>query len=125
MLAGDRDGAAIARRQQRILVLCATVPDRADRVDHMLCGQPVAAGDLRVAGGAAAERAAFGEQLRTRRAMDRAIDASAAKQRGVGGVDDGIDRKRGDVGDDDLELRVADAACAVVILRRPTAATRA
>ena len=42
--------------------------------------------------------------------MDRAIDPTAAKQRGVGGVDNGIDAQAGDVGDDDLQPRRAELA---------------
>jgi hypothetical protein len=34
--------------------------------------------------------AAFGQKLGTSRAMDRAIDTTAAEQRIVGGVDDGV-----------------------------------
>jgi hypothetical protein len=34
--------------------------------------------------------------------MDRAIDAAPAEQRGIGGVDDGIDIQPGDVACDDL-----------------------
>ena len=56
------------------------------------------------------QRAAFGEQLGPRGAMDRAIDAAAAEQRGIGGVDDGVNAKRGDVGDDDFEPRRTDLA---------------
>jgi hypothetical protein len=52
--------------------------------------QPVALGDFGVAGLAAMERAAFGEQLRSGCAMDRAVDAAAAQQRGIRGVDDGV-----------------------------------
>jgi hypothetical protein len=33
---------------------------------------------------------AFHHQLRTRRAMDRAIDAASAEQRAIRGVDDGV-----------------------------------
>jgi hypothetical protein len=50
----------------------------------------VALGDLGVAGLAATKGAAFGEQLRPGRAMDRAIDAASAEQRGIRGVDDGV-----------------------------------
>jgi hypothetical protein len=39
--------------------------------------------------------------------MDRAIDPAAAQQRRVRGVDDRVDRERGDVGDDDLQSRRA------------------
>ena len=51
----------------------------------------------------AAKRAALRDQLPPRRAMDRAVDTSPAEQRGVGGVDDGVDGKFGDVGLKDLE----------------------
>jgi len=50
------------------------VPDGADGVDHVFRRQAIAAGDLRVAGRAAAERAALAQQLRARRAMDGAVD---------------------------------------------------
>ena len=69
--------------------------------------QPIAARDLGRAGLAAAERPAFGEQLRSRRAMDRAIDAAAAEQRAVRRVDDRVDVERGDVGHHDFKARAA------------------
>ena len=56
------------------------------------------------------ERAAFGQQLRPGRTMDRAVDATTAKQRGVGSVDDGIDAQAGDVGDDDFQPRRTELA---------------
>ena len=61
-----------------------------DRMDHMPRRQPISAGDLGIAGRATIERAAFGEQFGPGRAMDRAIDAAAAEQRRVRGVDDGV-----------------------------------
>ncbi len=64
--------------------------------------QQVAAGDLGVAGGAAIEGAAFGEELRTGGAVDRAVDPAAAKQRRVRGIDDGVKAEGGDVRDDNL-----------------------
>ena len=42
--------------------------------------------------------------------MDRAVDAAAAEQRGVRGVDDGVNAQRRDVGDDDFQPRRADLA---------------
>jgi hypothetical protein len=45
--------------------------------------QPIALGELGVTGLAAVEQAALLEQLRPRRAMDRAIDAAATEQRRV------------------------------------------
>jgi hypothetical protein len=52
--------------------------------------KPVTLGNFGIAGRAAAKRAAFGEQLRSGGAMDCAIDASSTEQRGICGVDDGI-----------------------------------
>ena len=84
------DGAGVARGQQCILALAAAVPDRAHGMDHMPRRQPIAQGDFGAAGLAAMEAAAFGEKFGSRRAMDRAIDAAAAEQRRVRGVDDGV-----------------------------------
>ncbi len=72
--------------------------------------QPIASGDLGVTGLAAMERAAFGQELRPGPAMDRAIDAAAAEQRRVRGVDDGVNAQAGDVGNNDFQPRLADLA---------------
>jgi hypothetical protein len=72
--------------------------------------QPIAIGDFGVAGLAAMEGAAFGEQLRPCRAMDRAVDTASAKQRTIRGVDDGVNAQAGDVGDDDFKPRRAELA---------------
>ena len=42
--------------------------------------------------------------------MDRTIDAAPAEERGVGGVDDGVNAQCGDVGNDDFQPRLADLA---------------
>src|SRR5262249_28205116 len=94
--------------EQLFLALVAPAPDRTDRVDHVLGDKPVTARDLGRAGLAAAERAALAEQLRTGGAVDRAIDAAAAKKRAVCRVDDGVDVERGDVGAADVDTRGAD-----------------
>jgi hypothetical protein len=39
--------------------------------------------------------------------MNRAIDPTAAQQRRIGGVDDGVNAKRCNVSDDDFQPRVA------------------
>ena len=88
----------------------AAMPDRADGVNHMPRRQPITLGDLGVAGLAAMQRAAFGQQFRPGRAMDRAIDAAAAEQRGVRRVDDGVNAQRRDVGNDDFQPRRAELA---------------
>ena len=72
---------AIAGRQQLLLALAAAVPDRTDGVNDVLGRQPITPRDLGGAGRAAAERSAFDKQFRSRGAMDRAVDATAAEQR--------------------------------------------
>jgi hypothetical protein len=91
MNVAEFDGAGVTGRKRVVFTLAAAAPDRTDSMDHMPCRQPIASGDFGVAGFAATERAAFCQQLRSRRAVDLAVDATAAKQRGVGGVDNGID----------------------------------
>ncbi len=99
---------AIAGGEQLFLARGAAAPDRADRVNHVLGRQPIAAGDLGAAGLAAAERFAFGSQLRTGGAVNGAIHAAAAEQRAVCRIDDRVERKRRDVGDADNKPRRAD-----------------
>jgi hypothetical protein len=82
--------AAITGRQRLVLALAAAVPDRSDGMNDMPRRQLVARSDPGAAGLAAAKRAAFGEQLRSGGTMNRAIDAAAAEQRSIRGVDDGI-----------------------------------
>ena len=104
------DGAGVAGGKRVIFTLAAAVPDRTNGMDHMRRRQPITPGDFGVASAAAMERAAFRQQLRPGRAVDRAIDPAAAKQRGVGGVDNGIDAQASDVGDDDLQPRRTELA---------------
>jgi hypothetical protein len=49
-------------------------------MNYMPCRQTITFGDFGAAGLAAMERAAFGQQLRPGRAMDRTIDAATAEQ---------------------------------------------
>jgi hypothetical protein len=49
-------------------------------MNHMPRRKPVTSGDLGAAGLAAVQRAAFGEKLRARGAMDGAVDAATAEQ---------------------------------------------
>src|SRR5689334_995238 len=97
------DGPTIAGCQLLILAAVAAVPDRPDRMDYMLCRQPIAFGDLGAAGLAAAKDAALFEKPRAGAAMNRAVDAAATKQRRVGGVDDGVNAQCGNVGDDNFQ----------------------
>ena len=67
-------------------------------------------GDLGIAGLAAVQHAAFKNKLRPRGPMDRTIDTTAAQQRRIGGVDDGVNAKRCNISDDDFQPRVAELA---------------
>ena len=73
------------------------MPYRADGMKDPSGGQAEAGRGFGLAGGAAIEFAAGFEQLRTSRAMDGSIYASAAEERFVGSVDDGIDGELSDV----------------------------
>jgi hypothetical protein len=104
------DRADVARRQRLIFALASAVPHGSDGMNDMPRRQAVAFGDFGAAGLAAIERAAFGQQFGSRRAMDRTIDAATAEQRRVGGVDDGVNAQRRDIGDNDFQPRRADLA---------------
>ena len=97
------NGTAIARCEEFIFTKPAALPDGADRMDDMPCGKPITAGDLRLSRGAAVKRAALREQLRSGRAMYRAVNTAAAKQGFVRRVDDRINAERCDIGNGNLE----------------------
>ena len=67
--------------------------------------EPISAGEARLAGRAAADRAALFKQFWTGPPMDRTIDAAAAEKRLVGCIDDRVDIECRDVGPDDLKDR--------------------
>src|SRR5207248_3818094 len=93
----ELEAAPVAGGEQLRLAARPAVPDGADGVDHVLRRQPIAARDLRVAGGAAAERSAFAQQFRPRGAVDCAVDPAAPEQAGIRRVDDGVHRETRDV----------------------------
>jgi hypothetical protein len=66
-------------------------------------GQPVSKRNARLPRGTATEGAAFFKQRGPCRAMNGAVDASAAEQRGIRGIDNGIDVERDDVAVRDLQ----------------------
>jgi hypothetical protein len=104
------DRAAIARSELLILPTITTVPDRPDGMDHMPRRKEISLGDLGVAGFAAAQLAAFGQQPRPGRIMNCTIDAAPAEQRRIRGVDDGVNAQAGDVGNNDFQPGAADLA---------------
>jgi hypothetical protein len=104
------DRTAIARGEMFILPTMAAVPDRPNGMDHMPRWKEISLGDFGVAGFAAIERAALGQQLGPGRVMDCAIDAAPAEQRRIRGVDDGVNAQACDVGNDDFQPRLTDLA---------------
>ena len=89
-LGGKRETVAVAAREQPVLAALAATPDRADGVDHVARLEAEAGRDLGLTRLATAERGASLFKLGAGRAMDRAIDAAPAKERRIGGVDDGV-----------------------------------
>ena len=90
-LHGDLERAAVTRGQERGLARVAALPDRPDGMDHVSRREVAGRRRLRVAGLAASEEPRLGEDRRPAHAMDRPVDASAAQERRVRGVDDRID----------------------------------
>src|ERR1700680_2541716 len=87
----NRQAGPVAARQDREFAVSTAAPDRADGMNDVPSRQPIAARQPSLPRRAAAERAAFREQLGAGGAMDRAVDTAAAEQRGIGGVDDRVD----------------------------------
>lgn len=71
--------------------MIAALPNWSNRVNDMPGREAVSLGDLGIAGLAAMKLPAFHYELRTCRAMDSPINATAAKQGSIGGVYDRID----------------------------------
>src|SRR5258708_3821827 len=77
---------------------CApSLPDRSDRVNDVTGRQTVALRQPRLAGRAASENAAFGEELGSARPMNCTVDTAAAEQRRVCSVNGGSDGEMRDV----------------------------
>lgn len=97
----------------------ATAPDWSDCVDHVAGGEIVATSDLRFTDSAAAERAALGEELRTRGAMNRAVYATTAEEGSIRGVDDGVDGELGDVTVDDFDHGMSGGVDSEIVSWKP------
>jgi hypothetical protein len=66
-------------------------------MDDVTGGQTIPCGNAGVSSRAPTELAAFFQELRTRRAMDGAVHASAAEQCRIRRIDDRIDLQRDDI----------------------------
>lgn len=105
---GKVECGAITRGQQFLFARVPSPPDRTDSMNHVPGAQPITARDPCRTGFAAAERAAFGQQIRSGGAVNCAVDPAPAKQCAIGGVDDGVGIERGDVGDANVDARRTD-----------------
>src|SRR6266436_10446850 len=94
---GDVQAGAITAFEELLLSSTSAPPDRPDRVDDVGGRQTIPAGEPRLPRWTAAQSTAFGKKLRSRSPVDRAIDPTAAEQRGVRRIDDRIDPQAGDV----------------------------
>lgn len=104
VLQRERKRRPVAGSEQLSLSVRAAAPARPDRVDDVPARQRIALRELRVPSRAAAERFALCQQLRTGGAVDAAVHPTAAvRERGVCGVDDGIDLHMCNVVSDDLQ----------------------
>src|SRR3546814_18049552 len=93
MRLSDAEAALVAGGEFNRLPARAAAPDRPDGVDDEAGGKGVATGQPRLADGATTQGPAFLQQAGTGRAVDGAIDAAAAQQRGIGGIDDSSEER--------------------------------
>jgi hypothetical protein len=96
--------------QRLIFALASAVPHWTNGMNDMPRRQMITPGDFGAAGLAAMEGAAFGQQFRPGRTMDRTIDTATAEQRRIRRVDDRVNAQGRDIGDDDFQPRRADLA---------------
>lgn len=75
-------------------------------MNHVLRGQLISLGDLRLAGFAAIEGAAFSDEIWAGGTVDGSVDAAAAEEGGVGSIDNCVDSKGRDVAADKADARV-------------------
>jgi Flp pilus assembly protein TadD len=93
---GQLQGTPISRSQEAGVLRTAAV-DWSHGVDHLPGGQAARGGDHRLAGGAAAQTAGLGLDIRPAGAMDGAVNPAAGNQVAVGRVDNGIGGNGGNV----------------------------
>jgi hypothetical protein len=75
-------------------------------VDDEAGGKAVGGGEFGVASAAGGEAHGFEDELGAGRAVDCSVDAASAAKGRVGGVDDGVNRKLGDVALVDAETHL-------------------
>jgi hypothetical protein len=90
VLLAQFDGTGVTRRQRLIDGGTSPIPDRADGMNDVSRRQTIALGNFGAAGFTPVQHAAFGEELGTRGAVDRTVDAAPTEQGRIRGVDDGV-----------------------------------
>src|SRR6185436_6787216 len=83
--------------------LSATAPHRAYGMNHVASREPVSLGSHCFAGWASGKQFELCHELRSGGVVNRAVHATAATERAVGGVDDCVDFERRNVSVDDLD----------------------
>ena len=85
MLVGQANALAMTTRQLFRLSMFSAAIDRANGVDHVLCGKASAGSDHGLSGGQASNLAhnlpAFSEDRRTARVVNGVIDSASAQKR--------------------------------------------
>src|SRR5215469_12103113 len=110
MLDGQLERTAIGAGKLVRLALTSAAPARSDRMNDVPGRQIAGRGDHGRAGRAAVgiSLASLFDDRRAAPSMDRAVDAPAAGQMRVGGVNDGVDFLLGNVARLQLDHRLAD-----------------
>ena len=103
MPSGETKRFTTAALEQGVLSAASSPPHRANGVDDVAGSKGVPRGDAGFAGRAAAEAAAFLEEVGASRAMDGAVRSAPAEQRLVRGVDDRVHLDPRDVAFGDLD----------------------
>jgi tetratricopeptide (TPR) repeat protein len=104
---GQLQGAPVGRSQKPGVLGIAAV-DRPHGVDHVLGGQAPGGSDHRLTGGAAAQTAGLGLDIRPAGAVNSPVHSTARDQAAVGRVDNGVGGHRGDVSINQGKTGVAD-----------------
>src|SRR5262249_32636025 len=102
---GEFEGLRERGSEKSFFAARAAIPDRADGMDHVLRLQVSGCADDRRTGGAAV-RISAARVIHDRGAagaVNRSVDAAAASETTVSGVDDGINLLPRDVADDQLQ----------------------
>ena len=82
--------AVVVAGGQEVGIFLRPLVNGTHRMDDIACGQFVATGDSGLAGVAAPQAAARVQEFWTGGSVDGAVNAAAAQERAVGGIDNGI-----------------------------------